>query len=360
MTSRKDPWTILGIPRTASIDEIKSQYKKLALKLHPDKHTADLTPEQRKEREEHFKEVTVAYQVATDIAKARENGCDFASSDDYEKWKGMWERVEAMINNKTLMETFSKALKNTLKDLAINTISRMADPSHSAHSTNSTHSTHESGDDASDISSNVDTSSYTSVDSNLDVLHRDLEPRVFKLQVSLDDIHTKQSKRVRLFLSDHPKDPFFINISYDNFPEITSTHIHDHTEYTIVIRMEAKQHPIYYWDPLLSGWDLYTTVPISLSEYMIGCIRTIPWLGDINESNPIHLAVPAFPNIKKPIVFEKLGLRQKGDLYVMLEVQLPTKKNLKILEKEDPNMLKEFLCVCKKLENPNAPHHTQS
>ena len=341
--SRKDPWTILGVPRDASIDEIRAQYRRLALSLHPDKHAADLSPEQRTEREERFKEVSVAYQVAMDIAKARENGCDFSNSDEYERWRGMWERVEAMIRNKGLMETLGKALRGTLKDMAINAISRI----------NSVHAQQDrSSDAASDISSDVGTSSSE------DAPRQDPEPRIFKLSVSLEEVHTRQARRVRLFLSDHPKDPFFVDVPFDDFPEAHSTHVHSGTEYSIVIRMEAKKHGIYHWDPLLGGWDLYTTVPISLYEYITGCVRPIPCLGaSSTNSSPIMLSVPAFPNVKNPIVLEGLGLRNRGNLYVMLDVDLPTKKEWKKLKNED---LEDFLCVCKKLENPNAPHHTPS
>lgn len=56
----KDYYTILGIPRTASADEVKKAYRKLAHEHHPDKKTGD---------EAKFKEVNEAYQVLSDPQK---------------------------------------------------------------------------------------------------------------------------------------------------------------------------------------------------------------------------------------------------------------------------------------------------
>ena len=50
-TEKRDYYEVLGIPRTASIDEIKKSYRKLALKYHPDKNPGD------SEAEEKFKEI---------------------------------------------------------------------------------------------------------------------------------------------------------------------------------------------------------------------------------------------------------------------------------------------------------------
>lgn len=53
----KDYYKILGIERSASQDEIKKAYRKLAVKYHPDKNPDD------KVAEEKFKEISEAYQV---------------------------------------------------------------------------------------------------------------------------------------------------------------------------------------------------------------------------------------------------------------------------------------------------------
>lgn len=59
----KDPYTILGVTRSASDAEIKSAYRKLAKELHPDLNPDDPIVEQR------FKEVSGAYALLSDTDK---------------------------------------------------------------------------------------------------------------------------------------------------------------------------------------------------------------------------------------------------------------------------------------------------
>ncbi len=56
----KDPYSVLGVAKTASADEIKKAYRKLAKKLHPDMNPGD------KKAEERFKEVSSAFEILGD------------------------------------------------------------------------------------------------------------------------------------------------------------------------------------------------------------------------------------------------------------------------------------------------------
>ena len=58
--AKRDCYDVLGVPRSASKDDIKKAYRKLALKYHPDKTKGD------KNSEEKFKEASEAYHVLSD------------------------------------------------------------------------------------------------------------------------------------------------------------------------------------------------------------------------------------------------------------------------------------------------------
>jgi molecular chaperone DnaJ len=61
--SKKDYYSLLNVSRSATADEIKKAYRKLAMQYHPDKNPGD------KKAEEKFKEFSEAYEVLSDPKK---------------------------------------------------------------------------------------------------------------------------------------------------------------------------------------------------------------------------------------------------------------------------------------------------
>jgi molecular chaperone DnaJ len=61
--AKRDYYDVLGAPRTATADELKKAFRKLAMQYHPDKNPGD------KKAEEKFKEVNEAYETLSDPEK---------------------------------------------------------------------------------------------------------------------------------------------------------------------------------------------------------------------------------------------------------------------------------------------------
>lgn len=80
-TTERDYYAILGVPRTATADDIKKAYRRLARQYHPDLHTGA----KKAEMEKKFKELNEANEVLGDPEKRKK----------YDRWGHRWQEAEA-------------------------------------------------------------------------------------------------------------------------------------------------------------------------------------------------------------------------------------------------------------------------
>lgn len=89
--AQRDLYEILGVSRTASTEEIKKTYRRLAKQYHPDVNPGNRAAEEK------FKEVTAAFEVLSDEkrrklydefgADALRTGFDEKKAEEYRRWK---------------------------------------------------------------------------------------------------------------------------------------------------------------------------------------------------------------------------------------------------------------------------------
>lgn len=80
-TPERDYYQVLGISRTASADDIKKAYRRLARQYHPDMHSGA----KKTEMEKKFKELNEAHEVLSDADKRKK----------YDQYGAQWEQAEA-------------------------------------------------------------------------------------------------------------------------------------------------------------------------------------------------------------------------------------------------------------------------
>ena len=101
MAEKRDYYEVLGLSKGASADDIKSAYRKAALKWHPDRWV-DGSAEEKKTAEEKFKEASEAYSILSDPDKRARydqfgfSGVDGAAGQD---WSQGFGNLEDLLNN---------------------------------------------------------------------------------------------------------------------------------------------------------------------------------------------------------------------------------------------------------------------
>lgn len=310
----ENPYEVLGLPYSATIEEIRKRYKQLAREHHPDKWTGG-TPEEYTYHEEEFKKITVAYHILIEGNSCNNN---LGGSTTFqpnapktkEEWENIWKRMEDILQKKNIFGHLSKLFQTTLEKMA----------------------------DRSDPPTSTPKNKYTD---SRDYIHS------FTIPVTLEEIAYGKKKKVRLFLKNDP-DPFFVTVPCDQYPEY-ETGIFRPGKPNIEIRLIIKplEHQHYIVDEIIEGeYDLFKRVPMTLMDYFQGKIYSWTHIDGTN----IEIEIPPLCGKGHGEVIERregLGLLGKGSLYIALEWCIPTQNDwVHMRPDEQENFLKHLDKLC--------------
>lgn len=301
----KNYYEILGVSKTATEDEIKKAYRKLAVKYHPDKNEGD------KEAEKKFQEISEAYNVLSNKEKRSEY-------DNYGSDFGFGTNTRYKYDQNPFGHGFDTS---DFEDI----LRGWKRYQHDAGSYSSWKSRYkEHGDD-------VYVTCQISFKESVFGGTKDVK-YYYK-----DDIGKVKSRTVSLkFPSDTPDGKVITMNGLGNESQFAGS------SGNLIVTISVE--PDEYF--LRQGLDLYCTVFVDYSQVLLGDSIDVKTL----EGKTLTLKVPEDSYNGKYLRVKSMGVKGKygsGDLFVKLEISTPTKLNSK--EKE---ILKEYKCLLNPTKTP--------
>ena len=286
----KDYFKILGVSRNATDKEIKSAFRKLARKFHPDLHPHD----ERAESE--FKEINEAYEILSDENKKK----------SYEQFLNYWFKNRDGKSRDFSRENNDQQFDEYLNfdDFLSDLIGRFSEVSQ-------------------DIYSNI------SSNKNAQSLNLDAE---FNLQISF--LEALNGTKKNLLVNDER-----IEVTIPQGIE-TGSKIRIKNKGNIqsgkgkrgdlLIEISVKSHPI--WK--VKGLDVYADLPLSLDEFALGANIMV-----VSPQGDTYLSIPSGSLPEQKLRLQGQGLHNldtQGDLFFTLKLKLPenwSADELRLLEK---------------------------
>lgn len=272
----EDLYTILGVGRDASEDDIRRAYRKLARKHHPDLNPGDAAAEDR------YKTISAAYEVLSKPEKralydelgadAKTIGYDPERAEAYREWKRRAEAAQGFGGRTTGFAD----IEDLLGDLF-----RGRGPRRGA-----------------DLEASLSVSfedAALGTTTSLTIGHIDGGPLRVKIPAGIES-----GQRLRLEGKGAP--------GRDAGPPGD-----------LYVRIEVQPHTFFTRD----GRDLHLTLPVTVPEALVGATIEVPTLGGgVKLKVPVGAANGQKMRLKGKGVAPRKG--EAGDLYVTLSVVLPT------------------------------------
>ena len=291
----RDPYTVLGVSKSASEKEIKSAYRKLAKTLHPDQNPNDKTAHEK------FAEVTAAYDFLSDTAKRGQYDRGEIDADGNPKFAGFGGfDPSGMRGGRAGAGASGFNAEDILKEF-------MSGFGGARRSTGGSH--FGGGTGAGSAGWDPFTGSMGGAPAGEDV--------VVNLAVSLEDAHKGGSvpvtlpsgKTVSVKLPSPLEEGQQVRLRGQGRPSPVGGQPGD-----ALVTIKFARHKQFRRD----GNDLRVDVPITLYEAVLGAKVRVPTI-----DGAVELNLPPGPDTGKALRLKGKGLFGKGDLYVNLRIVLP-------------------------------------
>lgn len=268
---QENPYKVLGLPIDTEFNEVRARYFYLARKHHPDKLSKDISEAERVKNEEYFKTITVAYHQ---IDKGRNNN----TQEDDVNLIHIWKQVETFFSKPETWECMKDILQKVSKMEKVKKTQVVQVP----------------------------------------------RKHQIKVDVTLQEVHNYKDKKLRLFLSGINK-PVYITVKAadvltDNIIYLNNYLLDDNETYIdLTINLVLKKSKIFRVFRLIDKWDIFYDVTITWYEYITGKTILLTYL----DSKEIEIDIPEYYNIELPIIVENRGLCNKGDLFIIVKIDMP-------------------------------------
>jgi DnaJ-class molecular chaperone len=284
----RDPYTVLGVPRSASEKDLKSAYRKLAKAHHPDQNPDDPKAQAK------FSEISSAYDFLTDGAKRAQYDRGEIDADGQPKFAG-FSRNGATGGGRTRAQAGGFSAEDILKEFMSGFGStgggRRPGPQPGPGFDPFTAGTSRGGPKGEDAAVTA--------------------------AVSLEEAHRGASQQIRMpggkvlsvKLPDKVEEGQQIRLKGQGHASPMGGEPGD-----AIVTVKFERHKQFRRD----GADLRVEVPITLYEAVLGAKVRVPTL-----DGSVELNLPPGVDTAKSLRLKGKGLHGAGDLYVSLKVVLP-------------------------------------
>jgi len=303
----KNYYDILNVKNNASQEEIKKAFRKLAIQYHPDKNPDD------KKSEEKFKEINEAYAILGDIDKRKEydnpqpknNWFDFSGFGTIfrNRMKRKSDDVHVKINL-----TFRESIYG--KIVGIHYIQKIKDESNSQVLCQDCNGT---GQDIKHIGNFLELGTCRTCLGNGKIY-----PNIEKQKNIKINIHPGVFHGQRIIIP---------NEGHKNYE----------AEGNLVLHIAVEKHEYFQREDN----DILVTVLVSFTQALLGEEITIPTV----DNKKIKLFIPAGTSNGRIFVLKGLGVPNKGDMLVKIQIDLHEKEQLTDETKELLNKLKNTFTI---------------